>query len=837
MAPAFQSIRLSLDPSKRDYTGRVRIDLDVRRSVDAIRFHAKSMDLRRLTLEGPGGTVELKAAAEDHDIVAARGPSRLEPGRYTLAIEFANDFDSTAASLFRLETGGSWYAFTQFEAIDARRAFPCWDEPAFKIPWQLTVSVPAGQEAVSNTPVESDATEAGVRTIAFAKTKPLPSYLLAIAVGPFEFVPIPGLRVPGRVVVPRGSAALASTAVAMTPAIFEACERWFEIPYPYEKLDLIAVPEFAPGAMENAGAITYADRFLLFDERTISAESRQTFTVFTAHEIAHMWFGDYVTMKWWDDLWLNESFAEWMGNKIADQVYPAFRIPLRARSDVDLAFLIDAQLTTHAIRRPVKTVDNLYEVADELAYRKGQAVLDMIERWTGAEAFRRGVIAYLRAHAFGNAEGKDLWNALGAASGKDVPGVLSSFLDQPGVPLVTAELRKDGAVTLSQRRFLNHGVEAPGAEVWKIPVTLLWMSKGEPRNQTVLLDRERTTVRLPGTKPAWVHPNADEGGYYRWSVDAASLQRLIAEAPTALTARERLGFVQNATGLLRSGAIHGDQYLEVLAAFSGDTNPLVIDAIADALENMEIAFVTEANEAAFAAYVRRVLGPALRRFGLARAPNEDESISLVRPVLYQWVGDKGRDERVLAHADSLAAAYLRNRASIDPSLVEPVLRLSAIRGDSLLFHQYRYRFETATVPSDRENFLRALGHFRAPELRRRALDYARTGPLRPQEYYIVADEMGKTPRFRDETWAWWEANYDDLRRRMPPEYAMFVPVGAGGCSESRLQSAETFFADPNRRQAGVANMLAKVAETTRDCLGLRRREGRAVDRALGVRAD
>jgi alanyl aminopeptidase len=832
--PRFEAIQLQLDPAKPDYTGSVRVDLTVQHPTRVIQFHAQAMELRRVELAGAGGTMSLATAPDDHGIVTAKATATIAPGDYTLTIDFTNDFDRTAASLFRLETGGRWYAFTQFEAIDARKAFPCWDEPAFKFPYQVTLSIPEGQEAVSNTPVEKDTAAGGVRTLVFRKTKPLPSYLLAMAVGPLEFVPIPGLRVPGRVVVPHGSKALASTAAAMTPPLFDALERWFGIPYPYEKLDLIAVPEFSPGAMENPGAITYGDRFLLFDEKAIGVAERRTLAVYTAHEMAHMWFGDYVTMKWWDDLWLNESFAEWMGDKIADQVYPAFRIPLRELNDLNRAFGVDAQLATHAVRRPVKTMDNLYEAADDLAYLKGQAVLHMTERWIGPEVFRKGVVAYLHEHAYGSAEGKDLWTALGRASGKDVPGVLASFLDQPGVPVVTAELGKGGEVELSQKRFLNYGVTAPDATLWKIPVTLLWMSNGKPRSLPVVLDRERMTVRLPGKAPAWVHPNADEGGYYRWNVDAASLPRLIADAPTALTARERVGFIQNATGLLSAGAIHGDQYLEVLAGFAEDSNPLVIQSLSGCLGGVEEEFVTEENEGGFAAYVRRLLGPALLRFGLDRKPGEDEAVSLVRPSLYDWLGDEGRDETVLSRAEALASSFLRDRTSIDPSLIGQALRLAAIRGDSTRFGEYQRRFEAATVPADRDRYLAALGNFRDPTLRRRALEYNLTGPLRPQEYFTIPEAIGGTPKQRDEAWAWWERHYDEVVARMPPEYAMFIPAGARGCSAPRLKSAETFFADPRHQKPGTMNTLAKVSESTHDCIGLKDREGAAVDRVLGA---
>jgi alanyl aminopeptidase len=831
VAPTFQSVRLDLDADKTNYTGSTRIEIVVRREAPAIRFHAVEMELKRISLHGPRGDVALAPESVGGGIVAAKAPSPIAPGAYTLTIDFANDFDTRAAGLYRLESEGHAYAFTQFEATDARKAFPCWDEPAYKFPYQMTIAVPEAHRAVSNTPVEKETVEKGVRTVVFAKTKPLPSYLLAIATGPLEFTPIPGLRVPGRVVTPKGASGLTGPAVAMTPVIFDAVEKYFGIPYPYEKLDLIAVPEFSPGAMENAGAITYGDRFLLFDEKTMSATERRTLAVFTAHEIAHMWFGDLVTMKWWNDLWLNESFAEWLGDKIADQVQPESMIRLQALTEVQTAFVSDAQVSTHAIRQPVLNIESLYQAADELAYKKGQAVLAMTERWLGPETFRKGVLAYLKKHAWGNAEGKDLFDALGAASGQDVGGMLATFLDQPGVPVVHAELGAGGALTLTQARFRNFGVTVPPA-IWKIPVTLKWEEAGKTHTKTVLLDRERMTVRLEGKAPDWVHPNADEAGYYRWSVDPQSLSRLIAAAPTALNERERIGLIQNATALLDAGELHGDRYVALLAAFSGEKNPIVLTALSGAMGRILNTFITPATEDAFAATLRRVLGPALRRYGIDRASGEPEAVSLVRPQLLGWLANEGKDEAALSHAEQLARAFLKDRASVDPSLVGTVLRLAAHRGDLSLFEEYRQRFESTTVPSDRNHFLSALGSFREPSLRERALRYALSGPLRPHELFWIPMAMAQDLRYQDQVWAWWQTNYDAVASRMPPDYVVYIPYAAAGCSEERGRQAEAFFADSKHSPPGTLKELARVLEGVRDCAGLRTREGEAVARAL-----
>jgi len=451
IVPTFEAIRLDLDADKMDYSGAVRVELKVLKATKTIQFHAQEMKLGKIVLIGKGGPRELTPQEGVDGLVTATAAAEIAPGPYTLDVSFSNEFDQRATSLYRLVTNGHAYTFTQFEAVDARLAFPCWDEPAFKFPYQITVVVPKAHEAVSNTPIERQSVKDGMKTVVFRRTKPLPSYLLAIATGPLEFVPIPGMSIPGRVVVPQGSAALAQVAVTMTPPLVAALEKYFGRRYPYEKLDLIAVPEFSPGAMENPGAITYGDRFLLFDPKTMSTSQRRTFAYFTAHEVAHMWFGDLVTMKWWDDLWLNESFADWIGIKIAGEVYPNLQVDADALEGVQQAMNMDAQLATRVIRQPIESMSNLLQSADPLTYKKGNATLGMFERWVGPATFRKGVLAYLKEHEWGNATANDLWDALSKAAGRDLHGPMSTFLDQPGVPIVSAEVMKDSRVRLAQK--------------------------------------------------------------------------------------------------------------------------------------------------------------------------------------------------------------------------------------------------------------------------------------------------------------------------------------------------------------------------------------------------
>ncbi|HEX2164272.1 MAG TPA: M1 family metallopeptidase, partial [Thermoanaerobaculia bacterium] len=693
--PRAQAVELVLDPARHDYTGRVEVDLEVVRATPSFRFHAEEMELTAIELVPAAGgeAIPLASAKIGRDVVEVTAPAPLAPGRYRLAIDFANDFGTRAVGLYRAESQGAAYLFTQFQAVDAREAFPVWDEPHFKIPYRLTLTVPAGLVAATNAPAagEEPAGDGMVR-VAFAETPPLPSYLLAIAVGPFDVVELPGLSVPGRVLAPRGQGGMTRMAVEMTPPLLAALEEWFARPYPYAKLDLVAVPEFWPGAMENAGLITFADNVILAPPAGASVAQRRTFARIQAHELAHMWFGDLVTMRWWDDLWLNESFADWLAGKIAERVYPELGVEASQLQGVQSIFAVDARPTTRAIRQEVvRAVEAMENVG--LAYAKGRAVIDMAEQWLGAESFRRGVQAHVAAHLHGSATADDLWRALSEAAGRDVGAVLAGFLDQSGYPLVGVQIAdaEAGVVTLTQERFLNHGVEAP-ARTWQVPVALRWSDGEAVHERRVLLAGPRARVELGGPV-VWIHPDAGAWGYYRWRLGEEELAALAAAAPEALSTRERIAFLGNAAALLDAGAIGGDDYLALLAGFAADPEPEVLSAVMGGLSKVEGSFVPDALRDRFAAWLRAALGPALDRVGTTPRPGEPEDVTLLRPQLLARLGGDGADPEVRAFAAAQARAYVADPGSVDPSIAGTVLSIAAVEGNAALFDAYRAGLE------------------------------------------------------------------------------------------------------------------------------------------------
>lgn len=840
VVPTAENLRLEIDPQKSDYSGNVRIAIKVAAATDSFQLQAHDMNIKKLAvLAGmaakPSDIPNQKPIAatfrmDDRGILTVHARSKLNPGSYTLDIDFTNDFDVHADALYKIASGGESYVASQFEANSAREAFPCWDEPEFKIPWQVTMVVPAGQMAISNTPVAKDEPAGNQHVVTFQKTPLMPSYLLALLAGPYETVPIPGMSAPGRVVTVKGQSHLAEMTVKETPKMVGALEKYFGQPYPYKKLDLIALPEFQAGAMENAGAITFRDRVLLNDPRTTSARERKILITYAAHELAHMWFGDDVTMRWWDDLWLNESFASWMGDKISQEVAPEFDMPVDELEGTQAAMLRDAQRSTRPIRANVDANDNLNDLFDELHYQKGQAVLGMIEHWLGPDKMQQGVRAYLKEHAWSNATAADLWKSLGQASGQDVAATAGTFLDQGGLPLVSVEVLTGGRVRLRQQRFANLNASVPRT-LWRVPVVLKYSTGGPARTQTVMLTDSEMVVTLEGhATPKWIHPNAGERGYYHWTLDRPQLRTLVDSSLRVMDARERVGFVNNLSALVDAGELPGDEAMRLLAHFGDDPRAEVVGAVTRALNGMRVKFVTPELERSFAAYVRRTLTPAWLRYGETPKPGESTPVTLERPQVMIWLAIQGQDAAMLERGKKMAESYLKDPTSIDPSMSQAALILAAYQGDAARFDEFKSRFEKTNDPNERSRFLSALGAFKDPVLVRRALDYNLTPAVRPNELRTIPLVAFLTTYNDDVVFNWMRDNYVALSKRMPAWALSGLMDFTPRCSSEKLSAAKTFFAGKNIQ--GLEEEEAKATDRANDCLNVRKVEGDAVARYL-----
>ena len=820
VAPVTQSIALELDPRSDTFRGTVDVELDVQRPTRTFRFHAQDLSIVSLRLSKGARPIDAMYKAGEQNTVDVTAGERLQPGRYALHVAFDNKYNRQAVGLYKMVTKDAEpYLFTQFEAIDARRAFPIWDEPHFKIPYQLSVTIPAQYDAVSNTPVASEANSDGMKTVRFARTKPLPSYLLALAVGKFDYTPIEGLGVPGRVVAPKGQGRLSHMAAQITPPVLAALEKYFGGKYPYEKIDLIAVPEYWAGAMENPGAITYRDTVLLVDPATATAPQRQNLVRITAHELAHMWFGDLVTMEWWNDLWLNESFADWMGDKITDQVFPEFQHAVSELGDVQAVMSSDTRASADPIRRPDAPPEEAIRSVG-LAYNKGKAVLSMFEQWIGPEKFRQGVLAYIKANAWENATAEEFFGTLAKYAPAGTAEAMETFIEQPGIPLVTIERTGPNTLRLSQKRFSTGEVKP---FTWKIPVMLRY----DGGTKAVLLDAPSKTVTLDAK---WVYPNAHAVGYYRWVMPDAELAAMAKRAPEVLEPRERLAFIGNLGSLFRTGTLHGDTYLQLLENFATDRDPLVAEQLLSAIGQIRATFVTEETRPRFAEYVRRTLGPMLDRVGLTPQANESHTVASLRPDLVGWLAD-AEDPRIWAFVREQLPKYLQDPNAVDPSLASTLVGLGARNGDEALFEEYRKRFENASTPAERSRFLAGMRQFDNPAIKKRAREYALTGPVRPTELFTLVGGTDNAAD-RDDLFQWVTANYDALMKKLPPTFTGSMSFIAGGCEPERVERMRQFFAE--KKVAGTERSMARVAEQVNDCAALRARELESVTRYLAA---
>ena len=826
--PVFQSIRLKLDPGKKDYQGETDFLLDVRSATRNFRLHSKDLKIKELKLQSGGHRIPVEWNAKSDDLLRISAKQPLEPGGYDLQIRFVNNYQDKGMGLFKGLEGGKPYLATQFETSYAREAFPCWDEPGFKNPFQVTLTIPEVLQAFSNTAVEDIRSSGKEKTILFQKTPPLPVYLVAFAVGPFESVPITEMPVPGSVVVPMGETALAAEAVNLTPPILKDLEKRFG-PYPFQKLDLMAMPGMMMGAMENPGLIIFSSWGLLFDPKSITVDQRLVCARVISHEIAHMWFGDMVTMAWWNDAWLNESFATWIQTNVLDDVFPHLNSFLWDIQSFQYSMGTDALPSTGPIRRTIRSTDDPLQVFDELSYRKGGTVLGMVESWAGKENFGKGIIEYLEKHRWGNAESEDFWISLSRGIGENAADLIGSFVNQPGLPLVRAELLSPAKLKLSQSRFLNCGFQA-APQRWRIPMVVDYAAGAEKFRKKLVLAEDSEVVALDCTsRPDWVNLNADARGYYRWLVPDDVFLALADRSTEILNVRERIAFLGNASALLDGGVLRGDAFLKMLRSFASDDAPEVLQAVLDGFRKMNNGLVGIEAKASYARFVRSVLNPVLSRIGSEKRPNEGLTVAMLRSGLISVLADIGGDVQCIRRCDSLTAVYFQSPESVDAALVDPILNISALYGDQDLFERYRHEFEAARTPADKSRYLWNLGAFRNRGLLVKALEYAMSGPLDPMECLFIPFTAARSPENRGYLLDWAIQNYDALKSKASLELMDFlVPDLVTVCSDTLLRKAKNFFLDPSRARQTLDINLDKAADRITTVMRVREKEGPAV---------
>ena len=569
--PTHYTLELTVDPGAKTFGGQVIIDVELDQPSDFIWLSSAELDIAHAHVSYGGTTTPVRpiVGGEGAEFVGLALGRSVGPGAARLTIDYQGTFARGGIGLFKAKDGPDWYAVTQFEATYARRTVPCFDEPGWKTPWSITLHIPPRDKAFANTPVENDAADGTMRVVKFAETKPLPSYLVAFAVGPFDIVELGHAgkkNTPIRILVPRGRSREAAWAAQITPELLTRLEGYSGTPYPYEKLDLLGIPITDFGAMENAGLITFDGPLLLGDPQAPSIHDQHETALTITHEMAHQWFGDLVTTSWWNDIWLNEAFATWMESKIVDEWKPEWKIAAEVINSTDDAMGIDALQGTRRVHEPVESHDDEVDAFDSITYEKGAAIISMIETWIGPDAFGRAVRAHLAKHAFGNATTADFIQSVNEASGRDTTGVFGSFLDQPGVPLVTSSwIAPTGSRRASSWRSSAGGPPAPPRVKMTVSgrsrcasATAAWAARRAAAPSSTTRAR-RSSSPDARSCPSWVVGNDGAAGYYRVRYEGGMLAKLATRKE--LTLRERLALVNDLDALVSGGAIPADEAL------------------------------------------------------------------------------------------------------------------------------------------------------------------------------------------------------------------------------------------------------------------------------------
>jgi alanyl aminopeptidase len=842
--PTAESVELHVDPTTDRFSGKVDIAATIDRPRSVVWLHGKGLHVTRAAVTPQGGA-EVAATYEERHATGVAAVTVPQPvsGAVTIHIEYDAAFNGSPEGLYKTSEAGVPYAFTQFEATAARAAFPCFDEPGIKIPWTETLVVPRGATAISNTHETDRADEGASTRVHFAQTLPLPSYLTAFAVGPLDVVeaaPIPTNTVrtrpiPLRGVAPKGRGKEMAYALAHAGELLTLLEVYFGVAYPYDKLDLIAVPDKG-GAMENAGAITFAELLLLMDEKTAPQRQLRAYATVTAHEIAHQWVGDLVTAAWWDDIWLNESFAEWVAAKVADQWSAKIRARIDLLGGAQGAMGEDALVSARAIRQPITAADDIENAFDGITYEKGGAVLAMFERWIGEETFRRGVHAYLTERAFKAGTADDMLNALSAAAGKDVKTPFHTFLDQPGVPFVEAELRCDGAprIHLAQSRFLPAGSSGDAARTWQIPVCArAGAGKEVTEACTLLTDREGDLPIGGGKCPDWVFPNADASGYFRFALAPKDLAKLRKGGLAKLSEREKMAYANSLhAAFSRASTPYGD-LVEAAAPLAADPHAGVasdpmsyLGAAREWLHGDPLALKVEG-------YGRRLYGDLYKKVGWTAKPSDDGDLVDLRGSVLGFMAFTANDPAARAEAKKLGLAYLGqgkdgaiHPEAVDKNLVGAVLGVVGQDADPALWDAMRAVFVKTDDDLRRRFLLFGLSSARSPATSARARDLALDPAVRTTEALTpIAVQMGDDDT-REAAWRWLQDHFDAFMAHVSQHHGRprVFSLPRSFCDEAHLAEVDRFLSPRAAAIEGAPRILASTLEDIRLCIARRKAE-------------
>ncbi len=848
--PESYNIAFKVDPSQANFSGVTTIKLDLKKASDHLWLDGADLKVSKVTITDAAGklhTGKYIASLPKAGVARVDFGTTLKPQQLTLTFDYSAPLNEQLQGLYKVNYAGNAYAMTQMEPISARFAFPSFDEPSFKTPFDISLTIPDGLVGVANTKqVKQAAAGKGWKTLTFAETKPLPTYLVAFAVGPWDVVKGPDISpdkyrsepLQLRGIAAKGEGHRMKHVLDETPSIIHALENYYGFGYPWDKLDLLAAPDFSAGAMENAGLVTFRDWLLLLDPDSPARNVRGSFNV-TAHELAHQWTGDTVTMPWWNDIWLNEAFATWMQQKVTMEVHPEYRADLDRVRGAEGAMNNDSLVSAREIRQPITGNGDIMTAFDGITYQKGAAVIGMFEGYVGEKTFQKGMRAYIQAHKFGNVTADNLVDSIATAAGKGdtFKHAFKSFLNQSGVPYVQTKLEQKNGKTvleLKQSRYLPLGSTGDSHRIWGIPVCARYGVVGGSKVACDMLDKATGSMVLTdASKPTWVMPNADGRGYYRFSLDKNALAALSKQADK-LSDTEQLAYADAISASFKRGDLNaGDVLMALKPLTHSKTSEVATAPIGQVAWIYRHEATTDAQRAHIRSWIESAYLPRLEQLGYVRKAGESDADALLRSSLAGALAFDFDVPQVRAALLKQGDAALQkkadgrlNLAAADPDLLGDALGVAVQTNGKSAVDALIAELPKTTDPALRNGILAGLSAAQTPELANEARDFALDKSVKVGEMASILRGGRDTRAQRDALWSWFTGHYPQILARTGSFAGGRLPMLAAGgsCSKEEVDRLQAFFKTRVNDAAGAARGLAQTSESSLLCAALKAKQ-------------